>query len=78
LLFSNELNDLGAGAELGGEELPLVLNTTRRQIYFRVFVHGRVFECATNKKSPAVTRRGSRYSCHDQAIRAGSRGERER
>jgi hypothetical protein len=38
-----------AGADLGGKELPLVLNATRRQIYFRVFVH----EYITNKKSPA-------------------------
>jgi hypothetical protein len=38
-----------AGADLGGKELPLVLNATRRQIYFRVFVH----EHVTNKKSPA-------------------------
>jgi hypothetical protein len=28
-----------AGAELGGEQLPLVLNMTRRQIYFCVLVH---------------------------------------
>ena len=38
-----------AGADLGGKELPLVLNATRRQIYFRVFVH----EDITDKKSPA-------------------------
>ena len=38
-----------AGADLGGKELPLVLNAARRQIYFRVFVHDNV----TNKKSPA-------------------------
>jgi hypothetical protein len=38
-----------AGADLGGKELPLVLNAARRQIYFRVFVH----ESITNKKSPA-------------------------
>jgi len=31
-----------AGAELGGEQLPLVLNMTRRQIYFRVLVHERM------------------------------------
>jgi hypothetical protein len=37
-----------AGADLGGEELPLVLNAVRRHIYFRVFVHE-----FTNKKSPA-------------------------
>ena len=37
-----------AGADLGGEELPLVLNAARRHIYFRVFVHE-----FTNKKSPA-------------------------
>jgi hypothetical protein len=44
-----------AGTELGGEELPFVLNTTRRQVYFRVFVHERVFvsEYLTKKKSPA-------------------------
>jgi hypothetical protein len=44
-----------AGADLGGKELPLVLNAMRRQIYFRVFVHGRVSarESITNKKSPA-------------------------
>jgi hypothetical protein len=64
-----------AGAELGGEELPLVLNTMRRQIYFRVFVHDNV----TNKKIPGErSRRGSSNSHRDQAIRAGSRGERER
>src|ERR1700722_16679686 len=28
-----------AGADLGGKELPLVLNAPRRHIYFRVFVH---------------------------------------
>jgi hypothetical protein len=38
-----------AGADLGGKELPLVLNATRRQIYFRVFVH----EYIAKKKSPA-------------------------
>ena len=38
-----------AGADLGGEELPLVLNTARRHIYFCVLVH----ESITNKKSPA-------------------------
>jgi hypothetical protein len=38
-----------AGANLGGKELPLILNTARRHIYFRVFVH----EYITNKKSPA-------------------------
>ena len=37
-----------AGADLGGKQLPLVLNTARRHIYFRVFVHE-----FTNKKSPA-------------------------
>ena len=37
-----------AGADLGGKELPLVLNAARRHIYFRVFVHE-----FTNKKSPA-------------------------
>jgi hypothetical protein len=44
-----------AGADLGGKELPLVLNAARRHIYFRVFVHERVFvhDKATNKKSPA-------------------------
>jgi hypothetical protein len=31
-----------AGADLGGKELPLVLNAARRHIYFRVFVHDRV------------------------------------
>jgi hypothetical protein len=36
------------GADLGGKELPLVLNAVRRHIYFRVFVHE-----FTNKKSPA-------------------------
>jgi len=42
-----------AGAELGGEQLPLVLNTTRRQIYFRMFVHGRVlFESPSATKNP--------------------------
>ena len=35
-----------AGADLGGEELPLVLNAVRRHIYFRVFVHDQV----ANKK----------------------------
>jgi hypothetical protein len=38
-----------AGTHLGGKELPLVLNTARRHIYFRVFVHDTI----TNKKSPA-------------------------
>src|SRR5580693_3619934 len=38
-----------AGADLSGKELPLVLNTAGRQIYFRVLVH----EYLTNKKSPA-------------------------
>jgi hypothetical protein len=44
-----------AGTDLGGEELPLVLNATRRHIYFRVFVHGRVSvrEYVPRKKSPA-------------------------
>ena len=32
-----------AGADLGGKQLPLVLNAARRHIYFRVFVHERVF-----------------------------------
>jgi hypothetical protein len=64
-----------AGADLGGEELPLVSNSARRQIYFRVFVHERL----TNKKIPGESsRRGSSNSYLDQAIRAGSRGERER
>jgi hypothetical protein len=42
-----------AGADLGGKQLPLVLNTARRHIYFCVFVHERVFvhEQATNKKA---------------------------
>ena len=30
-----------AGADLGGKELPLVVNAARRHIYFRVFVHDR-------------------------------------
>jgi hypothetical protein len=38
-----------AGADLGGKELPLVLNTARLHIYFCVLVH----EYITNKKSPA-------------------------
>ena len=38
-----------AGADLGGKELPLVLNTARWHIYFCVLVH----EFITNKKSPA-------------------------
>jgi hypothetical protein len=38
-----------ASADLGGKELPLVLNTARRHIYFCVLVH----DCITNKKSPA-------------------------
>jgi hypothetical protein len=38
-----------AGTDLGGKELPLILNTAGRNIYFRVFVHGYI----TNKKSPA-------------------------
>ena len=64
-----------AGADLGGKELALVLNAARRQIYFRVFVHDNV----TNKKIPGErSRRGSSNSYLDQAIRAGSRGERER
>ena len=37
------------GADLGGKELPLVLNTAGQNIYFRVLVHGYI----TNKKSPA-------------------------
>jgi hypothetical protein len=32
-----------AGADLSGEEPPLVLYTARRHIYFRVLVHERVF-----------------------------------
>jgi hypothetical protein len=32
-----------AGADLSGEELPLVLYTARRHIYFRVLVHERAF-----------------------------------
>ena len=38
-----------AGPDLGGKELPLVLNAARRHIYFCVLVH----DCITNKKSPA-------------------------
>jgi hypothetical protein len=38
-----------ASTDLGGEELPLVLNTARRHIYFCVLVHDYI----TNKKSPA-------------------------
>ena len=38
-----------ASADLGGKELPLVLNAAGRDIYFRVFVHASI----TNKKSPA-------------------------
>jgi hypothetical protein len=38
-----------AGADLGGEELPLVLNMTQRHVYFRLFVH----RYAAKKKSPA-------------------------
>jgi hypothetical protein len=42
-----------AGADLSGEELPFVLNTTRRQIYFRVFVHERVlFVSMSPTKNP--------------------------
>ncbi len=81
-----------AGADLGGKELPLVLNAARRHIYFRVFVHERVLvhEQVTNKKQGTKevchqqkipgerSRRGSSRSYLDQAIRAGSRGERER
>jgi hypothetical protein len=76
-----------AGADLGGKQLPLVLNAARRHIYFRVFVHERVFvhdqvlvhDNVTNKKIPGErSRRGSSNSHLDQAIRAGSRGERER
>jgi hypothetical protein len=55
-----------AGADLSGEELPLVLYTARRHIYFRVLVHERVFvhehvtksmspkSMSPKKKSPAV------------------------
>jgi hypothetical protein len=74
-----------AGADLSGEELPLVLFTARRHIYFCVPVHeGVLFMCMSpksmspKKKSPAEARRGSSNSYLDQAIRAGSRGERER
>jgi hypothetical protein len=74
-----------AGADLSGEELPLVLYTARRHIYFRVLVHERVFvhehvtqEHVTQEKIPGGARRGSSNSYLDQAIRAGSRGERER
>jgi hypothetical protein len=69
-----------AGADLGGKQLPLVLNAARRHIYFRVFVHERVLihDNVTNKKIPGErSRRGSSNSYLDQAIRAGSRGERE-
>jgi len=68
-----------AGADLGGKELPLVVNAARRHIYFRVFVHDRVLvhDKVTNKKIPGErSRRGSSNSYLDQAIRAGSRGER--
>jgi hypothetical protein len=70
-----------AGADLGGKELPLILNTARRHIYFCVLVHERVsvHDNVTNKKIPGErSRRGSTNSYLDQAIRAGSRGERER
>jgi hypothetical protein len=69
-----------AGADLGGKELPFVLNAVRRHIYFRVFVHERVFvhDNVTNKNPRRKVRRGSSNSYLDQAIRAGSRGERER
>src|SRR5579862_2201652 len=40
-----------ASADLGGKELPFVLNAMRRQIYFRMFVHGRVFV-----RSPSPTK----------------------
>jgi hypothetical protein len=40
-----------AGADLGGKELSFVLNAMRRQIYFRMFVHGRVFV-----RSPSPTK----------------------
>ena len=69
-----------SGADLGGKELPLVLNTARRHIYFRVLVHDRllVHDKITDKKIPGErSRRGSSNSYLDQAIRAGSRGERE-
>ena len=74
-----------AGADLSGEELPLVLYMARRHIYFRVPVHERVFvhehvpqEHVTQEKNPRRwCRRGSSNSYLDQAIRAGSRGERE-
>jgi hypothetical protein len=69
-----------AGADLGGKELPLVLNAARRHIYFRMFVHDRVLvhDKVTNKKIPGErSRRGSSNSYLDQAIRAGSRGEHE-
>ena len=75
-----------AGADLGGKQLPLVLNTARRHIYFRVFVHERVLvheqvtkkACLQQKIPGERSRRGSSNSYLDQAIRAGSRGERER
>jgi hypothetical protein len=63
-----------AGADLGGKELPLVLNTARRHIYFCVLVH----ESSPTKNPRRKNRRGSSNSYLDQAIRAGSRGERER
>ena len=43
-----------AGADLGGKQLPLVLNAARRHFYFRVLVHDQVLvhDNVTNKKSP--------------------------
>jgi hypothetical protein len=64
-----------AGAKLGGEQLPGVFGTVRRRICFQWFDrHG----LSQTKKPPADDRRGLSMSCRDQAIRAGSRGERER
>jgi hypothetical protein len=63
-----------ASADLGGKELPLAFDATRWHIYLRVFVH----EDITKKIPGERSRRGSSNSYLDQAIRAGSRGERER
>jgi hypothetical protein len=44
-----------SGADLGGKELPLVVNAARRHIYFRVFVHDAslfMTECLFMTKSP--------------------------
>ena len=66
-----------AGADLSGEELPLVLYMARRHIYFRVPVHERVFvhghlpqEHVTKKKIPGGGAAGDRR-IHTSIKRSG-------